>query len=285
LQIIDSVLNLAMLKVSQLFIYPIKSLGGISLNKATVTERGFEYDRRWMLIDENQRFLSQREVAQMSLLKVKIEDAGLLVSHTTNKPLLIPFKPLTTETCQVVIWDDTCTAIYVSAEADEWFTKTLGLKCSLVYMPDNSKRQVDEKYAPIGQITSFSDAYPFMILGQATLNDLNNRLTETLPIDRFRPNIVFTGGKPFEEDILDHFTIGDVNFNGVKLCARCILTTINQANAIKAKEPLKTLASYRRKNNNIYFGQNLIHNGTGIISVGDKIDVINYHHNNERFLV
>jgi len=274
-----------MLTVSQLYIYPIKSLGGIALNKVAVTERGFEHDRRWMLVDENNHFLSQREVAQMALLKVYLKDNGLLITYATGENILIPFKPLTHESCEVVIWDDTCTAIYVSAAVDDWFTKVLGMPCRLVYMPDTSKRQVDQEYAPIEQITSFSDAYPFMLLGQATLDDLNNRLAEPLPMDRFRPNIVFTGGKAFEEDLLDSFTIGNIHFNGVKLCARCILTTINQDNAIKAKEPLKTLASYRRKNNKIYFGQNLIHMGNGTITIGDKIEVINYHHNNEKFLV
>ncbi|WP_183572840.1 MOSC domain-containing protein [Mucilaginibacter sp. X5P1] len=274
-----------MLQVSELFIYPIKSLGGIALNKAVVTERGFEHDRRWMLVDKNNRFLSQREVAEMALLKVDLKDSCLQVTYATGENILIPFEPLAHETCQVVIWDDTCTAIYVSNLVDEWFTKILGIPCRLVYMPDNSKRQVDEGYAPIGQITSFSDAYPFMIIGQATLDDLNNRLAEALPMDRFRPNIVFTGGKAFEEDLLDNFTIGNIRFNGVKLCARCILTTINQDNAVKAKEPLKTLAGYRRKDNKIYFGQNLIHVGNGIIKVGDAIGVINYHYNNEKFLV
>lgn len=274
-----------MLQISELFIYPVKSLGGIALDKAVVTERGFERDRRWMLVDENNRFLSQREVAQMALLKVSLKDNGLQVTYATGENILIPFQPLTHETCQVVIWDDTCAAIYVSTAVDDWFTQILGMPCRLVYMPDDSKRQVDENYAPTGQITSFSDAYPFMLLGQATLDDLNSRLEEALPMDRFRPNIVFTGGKAFEEDLLDSFTIGNIHFNGIKLCARCILTTINQDNAIKAKEPLKTLAGYRRKNNKIYFGQNLIHTGKGTISVGDIIGIINYHHNNEKFLV
>ena len=270
------------MQVSQLYIYPIKSLGGVALTEAVVTERGFEHDRRWMLIDENNRFLSQREVTQMALLKVGLKSDGLLVTYTkTGKNILIPFKPLTNESCEVIIWDDICTAIYVGTGADEWFTKIIGLKCRLVYMPDSSNRQVDERYAPTGQITSFSDAYPFMMLGQATLDDLNNRLAEALPTDRFRPNIVFTGGKPFEEDKLDHFTIGNINFNGVKLCARCVLTTINQTDGSKSKEPLKTLASYRSKNNKIYFGQNLIHVGNGTIAIGDFITVISYHHSKE----
>ncbi len=274
-----------MLQVSELYIYPIKSLGGIALSSAEVTDKGFKYDRRWLLIDENNRFLSQRELPVMALLKVTITIDGLLVAHSlTSDNILIPFAPQINERCTVTVWDDICTAIYVSDLADKWFTEKLGVKCRLVYMPDDYKRQVDEKYAPEGFVTSFSDAYPFLIIGQASLDDLNSRLTDKLPINRFRPNIVFTGGKPFEEDVIDHFIINNINFHGVKLSARCILTTIDQITIAKTKEPLKTLAKYRRRGNDVFFGQNLIHTGSGFISVSDEISVKNYH-TEERFFL
>jgi uncharacterized protein len=274
-----------MLQVTELYIYPIKSLGGIALSNAEVTDRGFKYDRRWLLIDENNRFLSQRELPVMALLKVIITSNGLLVTHRpTSHNILIPFLPQTSEHCTVTVWDDICTAIYVSDAADKWFAEKLGVKCRLVYMPDDYKRQVDEKYAPEGFVTSFSDAYPFLIIGQASLDDLNARLTDKLPINRFRPNIVFTGGKPFEEDVIDHFTINNINLHGVKLSARCILTTIDQITIAKTKEPLKTLAKYRRRGNDVFFGQNLIHTGSGFISVGDEISIKNYH-TEERFFL
>jgi uncharacterized protein YcbX len=274
-----------MLQVSELYIYPIKSLGGIAVSSAEVTDKGFKYDRRWLLIDENNRFLSQRELPAMALLKVIIATNGLLITHSlTSHNILIPFAPQTNEHCTVAVWDDTCTAIYVSDTADKWFTEKLGVKCRLVYMPDDYKRQVDEKYAPEGFVTSFSDAYPFLIIGQASLDDLNSRLTDKLPINRFRPNIVFTGGKPFEEDVIDHFIINNINFYGVKLSARCILTTIDQVTIAKTKEPLKTLAKYRRRGNDVFFGQNLIHTGSGFISVGDEISIKNYH-TEERFFL
>jgi hypothetical protein len=133
-------------------------------------------------------------------------------------------------------------------------------------------------------ITSFADAYPFMMIGQASLDDLNSRLAEPLPMDRFRPNIVFTGGGPFEEDLLANFTIGNIHFYGVKLCARCIIPTIDQNTGVKRKEPLKTLASYRAKNNKIYFGQNLVHKGDGVIAVGDQLHAISLNHE-ERFMI
>jgi len=149
----------------------------------------------------------------------------------------------------------------------------LQIKCRLVYMPVSTFRQVDERYAEPGQITSFSDAYPFLMIGQASLDELNSRLEEAVPMDRFRPNIVFTGGEAFQEDQMQHFRINNINFYGVKPCARCQVITIDQENGITGKEPLKTLSDYRKKNNKVYFGQNLVHRGEGNISVGDEISI------------
>ena len=277
-----------MLQISELFIYPIKSMAGISVKEAKVTATGFEHDRRWMLVDESNLFISQREAPKMALMKVQVETNGLKVTFENNN-LLIPFygaggKSDSREGATVTIWDDACGAEYVSEEADRWFSNFLGIKCRLVYMPDDSNRLVDQKYAPGNLVTSFADAYPFLIIGQASLDDLNSRLSVPLPMNRFRPNIVFTGGVPFEEDGIANFTVGNVNFYGVKLCARCIMTTINQSDASKGKEPLKTLASYRQKNNKILFGQNLVHEGVGMVAVGDVIKLLKLN-DDERFMV
>jgi len=140
-------------------------------------------------------------------------------------------------------------------------------------MPDNTQRRVDGRYAHNKEITSFSDGYPLMLIGQASLDDLNSRLQSPLPMNRFRPNIVFTGGDPFLEDSMKQFEINGVRFFGVKLCARCVITTIDQQTTEKAKEPLKTLSTYRSKNNKIYFGQNLLFHGSGTISIGDAITI------------
>jgi uncharacterized protein YcbX len=265
-----------MLQVSELYIYPIKSLAGIAVKRAQITAKGFEYDRRYLLVDKNNRFLTQREYPQMSQLQPLIEDTGLRITHkTNNKSIIIPLTPLpSANRTEVVIWDDTCIAEFVSDEADRWFTEMLGINCRLVYMPDDTKRIVDQRYAPENAVTSFSDAYPFLIIGRASLDDLNSRLAEALPMNRFRPNIVFTGGNPFEEDQYAHFSIGNVDFYGVKLCARCIITTINQETAKKGKEPLKTLASYRFRDNKILFGQNLVHEGEGELIIGDELHLL-----------
>jgi uncharacterized protein YcbX len=273
-----------MLKISQLFIYPIKSLGGISLNSTVLTDRGLQHDRRWMLIDSSNRFLSQRENAQLALFKCELNADGLQVIYTPNgSSITIPYQPLKQEMVNVVIWDDTCAGQLVSDEIDAWFTKKIGLACRLVYMPDVTLRQTDLRYTSKGTVTSFSDAYPALLIGQASLDDLNSRLAEALPMNRFRPNIVFTGGEPYSEDIMNHISVNEIDMFGVKLCARCVMTTIDQATMAKSKEPLKTLATYRRKGAKILFGQNLVH-GTGIINVGDVINVQSVH-TEERFSV
>jgi len=276
-----------MLHVSELYIYPIKSLPGIAVKQARTTKTGFEHDRRWMLVDENNLFISQREAPQMTQLLVAIEKDGLTITHkTTKESFPIPFSKPTSDglAVSVTIWDNTCDAEYVSDEADAWFSKMLEIKCRLVYMPDDTRRIVDQRYAPADAITSFADAYPFLIIGQASLDELNTRLAEPLPMNRFRPNIVFAGGLPFEEDTLKDFTIAGIKFSGVKLCARCPITTINQDNGIRGKEPLKMLASYRRKDNKVLFGQNLVHDGEGIISVGDSLEILSFN-DDGRFVV
>jgi len=274
-----------MLRVSQLHIYPIKSLGGIALDKAQVTDRGFQYDRRWMLVDYNNQFISQRDVHQMALLKPSLTDKGVKVTHSVKQSsYTIPFDAVKNEFAEVTIWDDTCTGQFVSNEADEWFTSMLEMPCRLVYMPDQTHRITDQRYTSEDSITSFSDAYPFLLIGQSSLDDLNSKLTEKLPMNRFRPNIVFTGGGPYEEDMMHTFTIADITFHGVKLCARCVMTTIDQENGTSGKEPLKTLARYRLKNKKIMFGQNLSHEGSGEITIGDELQVIKLNYE-DRFLV
>ena len=266
-----------MLTVSHLYIYPIKSLGGISLEKATLTDRGFQHDRRWMLVDAENRFLTQRELPKMALLQVQLNADTLSIHHRhTGDSIHIPFTP-TGAPCTVTVWDDTCEAQYVDKIADEWFSRMLSLPCRLVYMPESSQRKVDPNYAQGDEITSFSDGYPLLLVGQASLDDLNSRLSHPLPMERFRPNIVFTGGTPFQEDEMAAFNIAGITFYGVKPCARCVIPTIDLNTGEKGKEPLKTLSKYRQRDNKIFFGQNLLLDPAakaGSISVGDAITLL-----------
>lgn len=261
-----------MAKISGLFIYPIKSLGGIEVESALLTDRGFQYDRRWMLIDSAGRFLTQREHPVMVLLQVALEQDGLQVYHKKNAAvsIRIPFEQQGGETT-VTVWDDTMLASLVGSEFDNWFSQQLGMNCRLVFMPDYSHREVDPDYARNKELTSFSDAYPLLLIGQASLEDLNSRLEDPVPMNRFRPNIVIEGWEPYEEDSIREFNIGDIQFEAVKPCARCVLTTINQDTAEQGKDPLKTLAAYRSKKNKVLFGQNLLYNGNGYLKKGMKV--------------
>jgi hypothetical protein len=261
-----------MLRISQLLIYPIKSLGGISLDRVRVSDRGFQHDRRWMLVNEDHGFITQRTVPLMALIRVAVGVDGLhITSQLHSSALFVPFGGYLPEFADVYIWEDTCMAQFVSDEADAWFAAALKIPCRLVYMPEETARVTDPEYAPEGSITSFADAFPFLLIGQASLDELNSRLEQALPMDRFRPNIVFTGGYPYQEDELREFSIRGIRFGGVKPCARCPIPTIDQATAERGKEPLRTLARYRFWNNKVYFGQNLVHQGFGELAVGDEL--------------
>ncbi|MBK7631864.1 MAG: MOSC domain-containing protein [Ignavibacteriales bacterium] len=258
--------------LSQIFVYPVKSLGGISLKSSEVGERGLKYDRRFLLVDENAEFITQRDYPQMAFLKLSFSDNGFNVLNSqNNSKIFIPFGSTSNETIKVKIWDDICNAFVVNKDLDIWFSSAINKKCSLVYMPDAEQRIVEKKYINEAHIVSFADAYPFLIIGQASLDDLNSRLQTPIPMNRFRTNFVFTGGDPYEEDDWKDFKIGNTEFKAVKPCARCVITTIDQQTAIRNDEPLKTLSTYRKTNNKIMFGMNLICHKTGKISLNEKI--------------
>jgi len=266
-----------MITVSELYIYPVKSLGGIKIDAAELTDRGFKHDRRWMLVDNDNRFLTQREHSQMALIGTSITEDGIYVFQKSSPShhVLIPFSYSSGKKIVVNIWDDLCDAVAVSDELNEWFSDALSISCKLVHMPDDSLRKVDERFAVTkNEVTSFSDAYPILIISQESLNDLNSRLPHQLPMNRFRPNIVVEGCEPYEEDTMQHFRINGIDFYGVKLCARCVMPTINQDTAEKSKEPTRTLYNYRRREHNVYFGQNVLYHNAGVIKVGDTLDIL-----------
>ena len=262
--------------LSEIWIYPVKSLGGIRLTSAKVMEKGLVYDRRWMLVDEEGAFMTQRVYPQMALFKVSITDDQLTITRkeSANDTPTISFNVNLSPSGEVIhsqVWDDGVEVIELSAEISRWFTNHLGMRCKLVSFPEAHSRPVDPRYSVNGEEVSLADAYPFLIIGQSSLDDLNARLRNPVPINRFRPNFVFTGGEPFEEDTWREFTIGKNRFVGVKPCSRCVLTTVNQDTAEKGIEPLLTLSTYRKRENKIYFGQNAVALDHGEVAVGDKI--------------
>jgi uncharacterized protein YcbX len=264
-----------MLTLSEINIYPIKSLAGISLQSSEVEERGLKYDRRWVLVDNTNTFFTQRDFPEMALIKVAVESEGLRLSHKSKnvESLVVPFDFNYSKKNKVVIWNDNVEGEFYNKQIDDWFSEIIGIKCHLVKMPESTKRVVDEKYAK-DKIVSFADGYPFLIIGQSSLDDLNSRMGKPLPMNRFRTNFVFTGGKPFEEDHWKKFGIGEVEFEAVKPCARCVITTTNQETAERLQEPLLALSKFRKFGNEVMFGMNVICHSTGQIKLGDEIGLL-----------
>lgn len=259
--------------LQDIYIYPIKSLGGIRLSEAEVQTAGLAHDRRWMVVDDNGHFLTQRAHPQMALLQVEMVGDGLKIYHKRQSALkhLAPLKPETDDFIPVTVWNDTVMAQVVSKSSNRWFTEFLGLPCKLVFMPSSTERHIAQKYAVNNETVSFADAMPYLLIGQSSLDDLNEKLATALPMNRFRPNFVFTGGSSFDEDQWEEVSIGKCLFKVTKPSARCVMITIDQDTATATKEPLKTLAGYRSFDKKILFGQNLISLTAGVVSVGNRI--------------
>jgi len=262
---------MAELKLTQIWIYPIKSLGGINLLSAEVMEKGLQYDRRLMLVDETGTAMTQRVFPKMALFKSSIDKGLLTITHHQHSMKLDLKNPPLSIPTTVNIWDDTVSAFDLEGSYNQWFSDLLESPCRLVYFPEENSRPVDPRYEVNHEQVSLADAYPFLIIGQSSLDDLNSRLSESVPMNRFRPNFVFTGGEPFEEDSWRNFSIGSTRFVGVKLCGRCPLPTVNQDTAERGQEPLRTLSTYRKRENKVYFGQNLVALDYNPVRVGDTI--------------
>jgi uncharacterized protein YcbX len=237
-----------------------------------VEQKGLRYDRRWMLVDEQGVFMTQRSTIQMALFKTSLEGSTLAISHSGDTISLSLDQEAKGKTFASQVWDDPVEVVEVDEKTSEWFSGKLGMTCKLVSFPEKNKREVDTNYIE-GHEVSLADGYPFLIIGEQSLQDLNNRLEEKIQMRRFRPNFVFSGGQPFEEDTWRNFAIGDIHFVGVKPCARCMLITIDPDTAEKGTEPLKTLATFRTESNKILFGQNLVVLDEGEIKVGDTLSI------------
>lgn len=254
--------------LSGLYIYPIKGARGIQVDAAEVTARGLQHDRRFMVVDAAGDFITQRTHPSLSQVSVRVHGDELAVEAPGAGTLAVPLHPRAGEPRRVRVWDDRCDALALGAASSRFFERALGVPCELVYMPDDSVRPVDPDYAKSDEQVGFADAFPFLLISQASLDDLNTRLDTPVPMNRFRPNLVVEGCAPFAEDGWGPFAINEVIFRGVKPCARCIVVTVDQETGHKGKEPLSTLARFRTQDKKVMFGQNLIHRGHGVIRVG-----------------
>jgi uncharacterized protein len=261
------------IRLSGIYIYPIKSAGGISLKTAQVEKRGFQHDRRWMLVDKTGKFLTQRQFPRMALISVHLAGEQLVVDAPNRESISIPMQLESGDRISVQVWRDSCHAIALGQEINQWFSDFLEISCQLVYMSETTVRPIDPNYATNDEQVSFADGYPFLLISQASLQDLNQRLDEPVPMNRFRPNLVVSGCEAFAEDNWRKIRIGSISFRVVKPCSRCSITTVDQAQGTRGKEPLLTLAKYRRRNGEIFFGQNLIQEELGTLQVGDLVEL------------
>jgi uncharacterized protein YcbX len=264
--------------IQELYIYPVKSLAGISVPSIDLDRTGLKYDRKFMLTDAAGRFMTRRENARLTRFGTSVSGDHLVVylKERPSDQLIVPLEPELGEAFDVDIWNDRCIAHAVSAEADAFFSDHLNTHVKFVFMPPTTNRLIDTRYTSGGEVTSFTDGYQILLAGTASLNDLNEKLKisglDGVGWERFRPNVVVATTEPFEEDQWSRFRMGAFDFRGVKLCSRCVMTTMDEATGRASKEPLKTLATYRTKDQHVYFGQNVISaQSSGHIRVGDQV--------------
>jgi len=270
------------MRLSALHVYPIKSCRGTELQRADVGPRGIEGDRRWMVVTPTGGFLTQRKHPRMALVEPELSEDELVIRAPGMEPLRLA-RDADGPTTRVDIWKDQCEAVDLGDEAAEWFSSFLDAPRRLVRQAHDAHRAADPAYVRSGSPqVSFADGYPFLLAGEASLADLNARLMDPIPMNRFRPNLVVSGSAPWEEDGWRRIRIGNLDFDVVKPCARCVITTVDQATGEKGKEPLGTLARFRRaipgappgSSGNVYFGQNLIHRREGALEVGAEVEVL-----------
>lgn len=265
--------------VSALLVYPLKSARGVPMDVLELDDRGPRMDRRWMAVDDQGKFLSQRRIPALALIAPSLTREGLLLSAQGMPPLLVrePDDAPGTPAIEGHVYGGSCRVLLASPAAGAWLTRVLGVSARLVFQPESTVLPMSPDYA--GSLKdqrriALTDGSPLLLIGQASLDDLNCRLETPVPMNRFRPNVVVQGTAPFEEDEWETIAIGEVEFEVSRACIRCVTTTIDQATGEKGVEPLRTLATYRKAESGVNFGQNLSHHAPGMIRVGDSVRVV-----------
>ncbi|MFH4732928.1 MOSC N-terminal beta barrel domain-containing protein [Vibrio diabolicus] len=261
--------------LSQINVFPVKSVGGLSLSSVWVEKQGLSFDRRFMIAKADGSMITARKYPQMVTIKSALLSDGVVFSSLGMEPLKIRYQDFKMQETPATVWKDTFTAYTTTDDADDWFSRVLGQRVELLFSGEQSNR-VREK---LGQNVSFADGYPVLVISQASLDELNRRSSEQHSMDQFRTNLVVSDTKPFEEDSWKRIRIGEVEFESLKPCERCILTTVNTQRGTfrESKEPLKTLQQFRANDvGGVFFGQNLVARNEGIIRQGDKVEVLEY---------
>jgi uncharacterized protein len=262
-----------MIEIAGLHVYPLKGGRGIEVSEVAIDRFGPRDDRRWMVVDAEGSLVTQREVARLCQVVARPDGADLVVNAPYEPALVVPRPRDGASARRVRVWNDVVDALDAGDAAAGWFSRFLSLPCRLAYLPDSTYRPTDPVYDTIGSPVSFADGFPILLVSEASLADLNRRLAAPLPMNRFRPNVVVRGVEPFAEDGWRRFEAGGIPFDGVKLCARCVVTTTDQDSGGRSHEPLRTLATFRRRGVGVMFGMNVVHRGTGLLRVGDPVTV------------
>ena len=257
----------------ELIVYPIKSMAGICLEQANIQTEGLEYDRRWMLVDDKGRFISQREDSRLCLFKPVFTDYGMIVTYRDDSIMV----PLVAEgsALSVSVWKSNLRANEVHPKVSSWFSEQLNQRVALVKMTKLTNRLKEFDKPPHQTKVSFADGYPLLILGTASMEELNRRATKVIPKDRFRANMIVSTSVPHEEDGWSEISIGDSRLRIISPCARCVVPSIDQLSGVKGNETLTTLAEYRKFDSKIYFGANAMTTFQGSIKKGDLVRITN----------
>jgi uncharacterized protein len=262
------------IRVSALHIYPIKGCAGTSLTELQLDARGPVGDRRFLVVDASGTFLTQRDTPRMALIRPQLTHASLGLEAPGMPHLEVPLVGPRGPARTVTVWRDTLRAEFMGEPVSAWLSSFLARTVELVRFDETATRVANPAYAPPDTNLGFADGYPLLLISEASLAALNARLAEPLPMDRFRPNLVVTATEPHAEDTWSTIRIGDVEFDVVKGCDRCTVTTVDQNTAVAGKEPLRTLATYRRNQGKIYFGQNVVHARAGTLKLGDALEIV-----------
>ena len=262
------------MQVTELYVYPLKSARAFRLNEARLDEFGIEGDRRWCLLGDDGRVITQRDCPVLATLDVSPTGDGIELCAAGRELVRVPRPARERPMLSIQVWGDRTEGLAAGAEADTWLETLLERPCRLLYMPATTRRPVRLRYGHSGDRVSFADGYPLLLTSEASLVELNRRLETAVPMDRFRPNLVIDGHEPFAEDGWARIRVGYTEFRVVKSCARCVVTTTDQRTGARGREPLRTLATFRNSSGKVLFGENLIHDGYRPVRPGDRVEVL-----------
>jgi len=262
------------MKIQSLHIYPIKSVAAVNVSSLICAERGFEGDRRYMIVDPDGEFLTQRTVPELGLIHAQLTQGGLALT-ANDREILVGTSSGTT--MKVQVWSSNVDAVLVAPSVDAWISDVIGHPAHLVAMPESVVRLIDPEAGHVE--VSFADGYPYLVANTASLDDLNDRIPgHPISMAAFRPNFVVSGAQAWAEDTWKRLRVGDAEFEVVSPSERCKITTLDPSDPRKVRkdqEPLRTLAKFRRHGDGVIFASNAICLTPGVtITVGDVVELL-----------